>query len=85
MIFFGPGVKPPRSAAADLGVLIDGGNILVTAELVANSDYIELERADGGEKTTATVEVIDYEANLATLRLDGPEISRRHATAANDD
>jgi S1-C subfamily serine protease len=66
--FLRPWSKAAPFSRRGLGVLIDGGNILVTAELVANSDYIELERADGGEKTTATVEVIDYEANLATLR-----------------
>ena len=47
--------------------------ILVTAELVANSDYIELERADSGEKSVATVQVIDYEANLATLSSPDPK------------
>jgi len=38
-----------------------------------------LERADGGEKTTATVQVIDYEANLAILRSTDRN-SSRHAT-----
>ena len=71
--FFRPWSKEAPFSRRGLGVLIDGGNILVTAELVANSDYIELERADGGEKTTATVQVIDYEANLATLRSTDPK------------
>src|ERR1700726_452097 len=66
--FFRPWSKEAPFSRRGLGVLIDGGNILVTAELVANSNYIELERADGGEKTTATNQVIDYEANLAPLR-----------------
>lgn len=66
--FFRPWSKAAPFSRRGLGVLINGGNILVTAELVANSDYIELERADGGEKTTATIQEIDYEANLATLR-----------------
>jgi S1-C subfamily serine protease len=71
--FFRPWTKAAPFSRRGLGVLIDGNNILVTAELVANSDYIELERADGGEKTTATVQVIDYEANLATLRSTNPK------------
>ena len=71
--FFRPWSKEAPFSRRGLGVLIDGGNILVTAELVANSDYIELERSDGGEKTTATVQVIDYEANLATLRSTDPK------------
>lgn len=66
--FFRPWSKAAPFSRRGLGVLIDGGNILVTAELVANSDYIELERADSGEKTTATVGIVDYEANLATLQ-----------------
>ena len=70
--FFRPWSKAAPFSRRGLGVLIQGGKILVTAELVANSDYIELERSDGGEKATATVEVIDYEANLATLRSTNP-------------
>src|ERR1700741_3705490 len=71
--FFRPWSKQAPFSRRGLGVLIDGDNILVTAELVANHDYIELERSDGGEKTTATVQVIDYEANLATLRSTDPK------------
>src|ERR1700730_10001266 len=71
--FFRPWSKEAPFSRRGLGVLIDGGHILVTAELVANSNYIELERADGGEKRTATVQVIDYEANLATLQSTDPK------------
>ena len=71
--FFRPWSKAAPFSRRGLGVLIDGDKILVTAELVVNSDYIELERSDGGEKATATVQVIDYEANLATLRSTDPK------------
>jgi S1-C subfamily serine protease len=71
--FFRPWSKAAPFSRRGLGVLIEGGNILVTAELVANNDYVELERADGGEKTTAAVQVIDYEANLAILRSTDPK------------
>src|ERR1700734_2862445 len=71
--FFRPWSKEAPFSRRGLGVLIGDGNILVTAELVANSDYIELERSDGGEKTTAPVQVIDYEANLATLHSTDPK------------
>ena len=37
---------------------------------MANQNYVELERAESGEKTAATVVVIDYEANLALLAAD---------------
>jgi S1-C subfamily serine protease len=70
--FVRPWSKDAPFSRRGLGILLDGGKILVTAELVANSDYIELERADGGEKATAKVDVIDYEANLATLTAEDP-------------
>jgi hypothetical protein len=41
--------------------------VLVTADLVANENYVELERAESGEKIAADVKVVDYEANLALL------------------
>jgi S1-C subfamily serine protease len=70
--FVRPWSKDAPFSRRGLGILLDGGKILVTAELVANSDYIELERADSGEKATAKVDVIDYEANLATLTAEEP-------------
>ena len=71
--FLRPWSKEAPFSRRGLGVLIDGRKILVTAELVENSDYIELERADSGEKSVATVQVIDYEANLATLSSPDPK------------
>ena len=35
---------------------------------MANQNYVELERAESGEKMAASVEVVDYEANLALLQ-----------------
>jgi len=71
--FMRPWSKDAPFSRRGLGVLIDGGKILVSAELVQNSNYIELERADSGEKSLATVQVIDYEANLATLSSPDPK------------
>lgn len=51
-----------------LGAVLPGGRVLVTAELVANANYLELERAESGEKAAATVELVDYEANLALIK-----------------
>src|SRR5271165_3108599 len=51
--FMRPWSKEAPFSRRGLGVLIEGGKILVTAELVENSDYIELERADSGEKSVA--------------------------------
>jgi hypothetical protein len=70
--FFRPWSKLAPFSRRGLGAVIDGGKILVTAELVANSNYVELEKSDGGEKSSATVEIIDYEANLATLTAVNP-------------
>src|SRR5437588_4959701 len=58
--------KAPVSKRA-LGAVLSKGRVLVTADLVTNQNYVELERAESGEKTAANVQVIDYEANLALL------------------
>jgi PDZ domain-containing protein len=58
--------KAPFSKRA-LGAVLPGGRVLVTADLVANQNYVELERAESGDKTAANVAVVDYEANLALL------------------
>ncbi|MGB8356049.1 MAG: PDZ domain-containing protein [Chthoniobacteraceae bacterium] len=59
--------KAPFSRHA-LGSVLANNRVLVTAELVANANYVELEKAASGEKTVASVEVVDYEANLAILK-----------------
>lgn len=66
--FFRPWRKKPPFSRRGIGVLIDGGRILVTAELVANSNFIELEKATTAEKSAATVERVDYDCNLAVLK-----------------
>ncbi len=66
--FFRPWMKKAPFSRRGLGVLIEGGRILVTAELVANNTFIELEKATTAEKSSATVERVDYDANLAILR-----------------
>ena len=58
--------KAPFSKRA-LGAVLPGGRVLVTADLVANQNYVELERAESGDKTAANVAVVDYESNLALL------------------
>ena len=58
--------KAPQSKRA-LGAVLSRGRVLVTADLVANQNFVELERAESGEKSAANVQVIDYEANLAVL------------------
>lgn len=72
--FFRPWGKKAPYTRRGLGALLQGGRVLVTSELVANANYVELERVESGKKVGATVEVVDYEANLAVLRPDDPGI-----------
>lgn len=66
------GKRPPYSRRA-VGTVLEGGRVLVTAELVANANYVEFETASGGQKVPASVDVVDYEANLALLKTDDTE------------
>src|SRR5437870_890173 len=65
--YFRPWQKKAPFSKRALGAVLPKGRVLVTADLVANQNYVELERAESGEKTAANVRVIDYEANLALL------------------
>ena len=65
--FFRPWSKKNPHVFHGLGAVIKGNRVLVTAQLVANHNYVELERAESGQKTDARVVCVDYEANLALL------------------
>jgi S1-C subfamily serine protease len=65
--YFRPWQKKAPFSKRALGAVLSKGRVLVTADLVANQNYVELERAESGEKNAANVAVIDYEANLALL------------------
>lgn len=65
--FFRPWQKDAPTTRRALGAVLEGNRVLITAELVANASYIELEMPDTAEKVTAKVEGVDYEANLATV------------------
>ncbi|MFZ4599186.1 MAG: PDZ domain-containing protein [Terrimicrobiaceae bacterium] len=71
--FFRPWTKKSPFSRRGLGALIEGGKILVTAELVGNNTYVELEKATTAEKAGAVVERVDYDANLAILRPADPK------------
>ena len=70
--FFQPWLKKSPVSRRGVGVLVQGGRVLVTAELVMNSNFVELEKATTAEKSSATVERIDYDCNLALLRPNDP-------------
>ena len=65
--YFRPWQKKAPFSKRALGAVLPHDRVLVTADLVANENYVELERAESGERTAANVVVVDYEANLALL------------------
>src|SRR5207247_762656 len=65
--YFRPWQKKAPFSKRALGAVLPHDRVLVTADLVTNQNYVELERAESGEKIAADVSVIDYEANLALL------------------
>jgi S1-C subfamily serine protease len=65
--------EPPRSATA-IGAILSDNRVLVTGDMVANHNYIEMEDPVSGTKVPATVKVVDYEANLAIVTPDDPAI-----------
>ena len=72
------GKRPPYSRRA-IGAVLPGGKVMVTAEMVANATFIEFESPEGGAKVPASVDVVDYEANLALLKTDDPEFLKAYA------
>lgn len=63
------GKRQPQTRRA-IGALLPGSKVLVAGELVANATYLEFETAEGGRKVPATIEAVDYEANLAILKTE---------------
>lgn len=68
-----PWLKRPPFTRRAIGTVLSGNRILVTAEMVTNATYIELEKPETAIKSQAQVEFIDYEANLALLKADEPD------------
>jgi len=71
--FLRPWSKRPTFQRRAVGAVLPESRVLTTAEQVANATYLELEKPDSGEKCPATVEVVDYECNLAILKASEPE------------
>lgn len=63
-----PWLKKQPFTREGLATVIAGGRLLVTADLVAHSTDIELEKPEDGPKGTAVIEAIDEECNLAVLK-----------------
>jgi hypothetical protein len=71
--FIKPWNKKPPVSRRGLGTVLEGGRVLVSAELVANSNYVELEKAMTAEKCPAVVDRVDYDCNLAIVRPENTE------------
>lgn len=69
-----PWLKKQPFARSGLATVIEGGRLLVSADMVAHATYLELEKPEDGPKSTATVEAIDEECNLAVIKPADPEI-----------
>jgi S1-C subfamily serine protease len=63
-----PWQKAASTTRLGLGAVLPGGRVLVTAQMITDATYIELEKADTSAKAIAEVVAVDYEANLAVLK-----------------
>ena len=62
-----PWEKNPPSQRRALAAIVGSERVLTTAEMVADSTYLEFESPDGTHLAQAKVITVDYEANLALL------------------
>ena len=65
--FLTPWEKRSPRTKIGIGAVLPGNRILVTARLIANSTFVELEKIENGEKCPASVIQVDYSADLALL------------------
>ncbi len=79
-----PWLKKQPFTREGLGTIISGGRILVTADMAAHTTCIDLETPDKKVHSTATVEAVDEECNLAILRPSGEEILKDRRALALD-
>lgn len=66
-----PWNKKSATSRNALGAILSGNRVLTTADIAANTTYIELENATRTISLPAQVIAIDYEANLALLKAEG--------------
>lgn len=62
-----PWHKEPTANREGLGVVVAKELVMVTAQLVQDATYIELQKNDGGPKSSARIREVDYKANIALL------------------
>ena len=66
---FLPWQKKRPATRRGYGVIVDNARVVTTERLIRNHTLVELRKARSGEKITATVEVTDYQVNLALLKI----------------
>jgi len=64
-----PWEKNPPRRRRSLAAIVNDHHVITTAEMVADATLVELESTDGTRRARAEVANVDYEANLALLRL----------------
>jgi len=62
-----PWEKNPPVSRRGLGAYLAGGMVMTTADMVADSTFLELESPDGTRTAPARIVAVDYEANLALV------------------
>jgi hypothetical protein len=65
--FLRPWLKKAPATREAVGAVIGGNRVLVTAELVANHNYVEIEHPTSGEKCPAVIRAVSYDANIALV------------------
>lgn len=69
-----PWLKKPPVSREGLGTLLEGGILLVTADMVDHATNIQLETPDRATRCQASVVALDLESNLALIRPDSDGI-----------
>jgi len=65
-----PWEKNPARQRRSLAAVVAPNQVLTTTEMNAEATLIEVESTDGAKRARATVACVDYEANLALLKID---------------
>ena len=80
--YFKPWSKSAPSSLVGSGVVIEGRRILTVAHVVLYASQVQIEANESGEKTTATVQGISPETDLAVLKLDDESFFDSHPPLA---
>lgn len=71
-----PWLKSQPFPRRGTGAILEDGSVLVSAQLLADHTFVELEMPGGGAKCPAEVIAIDYEVNLGLLKPSDPGFLR---------